>query len=120
MTAVSFVPSMARQSGQQLAAPAYRAVVLVWLLSGLVKGFIVGAPPRTVLPTKNGATTYTTPVAVPRTSCSAVAPASSGADELEPEEASTLCPTWHIVSRQLGAKFHVGGGVENAYFGLPR
>lgn len=107
-----FVPSMARQSAQRHAAPAYRTVVLVWLLSGVVKGFLVGAPPRTVLPSKHGgATTYTTPVVVPRTSCSAVVPASSGADQLAPEEASVLWPTWHIaVSRQLGANFHFGKG----------
>lgn len=65
------VPTMTRGSTPQRASHTYRPTVLLWLLSGSVNGFLVGAP-RTVLPTTNHVGSGV-PAAVPATRCNAAA-----------------------------------------------
>lgn len=77
---------MARQPAQKLVSPAYQITVLLWLMCGVVKGFLVGVP-RTATPTKHheGSRTYT-PVAVTRTRGSSATVPAAVADQLVPEE----------------------------------
>lgn len=88
---------MARGPAPPLAPVAYRSVLLLWLLSGLVGGFLVGAPRISLACGKHAALSggvdqasnrgvAVTTVLPRRTRCNAVTAVHAAANDVTPEE----------------------------------